>query len=73
MTPKKQSPSFLGTTWSALMGIVTTPALTSEAHNESAAAAKAAGFILTDRIAPLVGIEIYYGASGALLEPREME
>ena len=47
VTPKKQSPSALGTTWSALMGMFTTPALASEAqHSENTAAARAAGFMV---------------------------
>ena len=47
VTPKKQSPSALGTTWSALMGMVTTPALASEAqHSENTAAARATGFMV---------------------------
>ncbi|SPQ19509.1 208fd1b2-009d-4fed-8f71-564d957e90ad [Thermothielavioides terrestris] len=45
VTPKKQSPLDLGTTWSGLMGVMTTPALASETHSESAAAARAAGFM----------------------------
>jgi hypothetical protein len=31
------------------MGVMMTPALTSETHSESTAAAKVAGFMLTDR------------------------
>lgn len=49
VTPKKQSSSALGTTCSGRIGTVTTPALTSEMHSDSAAAASAAGFmVVTD-------------------------
>lgn len=48
VTPKKQSPSFFGTTWSGVIGVRTTPALTSdpERHSESSAVARAGNFIL---------------------------
>ena len=55
VTPKKQSPAFLGTTCSGLMGVMTTPALTREAQSERRAAARVTGFMLTCMLACVVG------------------
>ncbi|KAL1844682.1 hypothetical protein VTK73DRAFT_2041 [Phialemonium thermophilum] len=44
-SPKKQSPDVFSTIWSGRIGVMTTPALTSETHSEKMATAAAAGLI----------------------------
>lgn len=47
VTPKKQSSDAFTTTWSARIGVMTMPALTSEAQKARAAAASVVGFMVS--------------------------
>ncbi len=50
-TPKKQSPDVFSTTWSLKMGVMTMPALASEAASRAAATASAKGDFMAVRLA----------------------